>query len=377
MSLILSPARTSKAEHRSGVPPSKYDRIRDFLAERGAHSFRYRQVLEAIFRHRIGYFSNMTALPLGLRRDLEARFGPTILNLRRVTTRHSDQAEKALYEMDGRHRVEAVALKFKAGWESFCISSQAGCAFGCSFCATGKIGLMRNMTADEITDQLLDFHLLGHTIDSVAFMGMGEPLSNVHLFTALDLMTRKDLFGMSARRITVSTIGVVPSIEKLGLNYPQVNLTVSLHSPFDDQRSLMMPINRKYPIAHLMDALDAHLTRTRRKSYLAYVLINGVNDSPEHAKALAELVARHSLRRELLQISLIRFNQAPSVSEGYLRSGPASIQRFQAVLDRAGVKSTVRASFGNDIAAACGQLSAEYTSKAPIKEYPDDQPPAA
>lgn len=117
----------------------------------------------------------MTALPSGLRRDLEVRFGPTILSLRRVTTRHSDQAEKALYEMDGRHRVEAVALKFKAGWESFCISSQAGCAFGCSFCATGKIGLMRNMTADEITDQLLDFHLLGHTIDSVAFMGMGEP----------------------------------------------------------------------------------------------------------------------------------------------------------------------------------------------------------
>lgn len=316
----------------------------------------------------------MTALPSGLRRDLEVHFGPAVLNLRRVATRHSNQAEKALYEIEGRHRVEAVALKFQAGWESFCISSQAGCAFGCSFCATGKIGLMRNMTADEITDQLLDFHLLGHTIDSVAFMGMGEPLSNVHLFTALDLMTRKDLFAMSARRITVSTIGVVPSIEKLGLNYPQVNLTVSLHSPFDDQRSLMMPINRKYPIAYLMDAIDAHLNRTRRKSYLAYVLIDGVNDSPEHAKALADIIARRPLRRELLQVSLIRFNQAPSISEGYLRSRQASIQRFQAVLDRAGVKSTVRASFGNDIAAACGQLSAEYTSKTLTERHQNDQP---
>lgn len=159
-----------------GSSPSKYDLLRDYLAVSGQPGFRYRQVLDELFRRRVANFAEMDVLPLSLRQGLQETFGSSLLKLQRVTTRQSPQTEKALYEMAGGQRVETVALKFLAGWDSFCISSQAGCGFGCSFCATGKIGLLRNMSADEITDQLFDFHLRGRAIDSVAFMGMGDPL---------------------------------------------------------------------------------------------------------------------------------------------------------------------------------------------------------
>ena len=278
---------------------SKYDRMAKFIADAGYPEFRYRQVLESVFRRRVGEFALMHLIPARLRRQLEDEFGAGILSLRRVATRESSQAEKVLYGMRDGKRVEAVALKFRAGWESFCISSQAGCGFACTFCATGKLGLLRNMTADEITDQLLDFHLAGKVIDSVAFMGMGEALSNVHVFSALRLLSRADLFGLSPRRITISTIGIVPQMERLGREFPQVNLTLSLHSPFDDQRSDMMPINRKYPIASVMDALDRHVRLTKRKAYIAYVLIAGVNDTFAHARALAQLVRQGHRGAEL------------------------------------------------------------------------------
>lgn len=347
---------------------SKYDRIRQYLRDQGAPDFRYRQVMQAIFRDRIGRFSQMVVLPERLRRGLASHLDDDVVDLTRVAMRQSEQAEKVLYGLPDGKRVEAVALKFQAGWESFCISSQSGCGFGCSFCATGRVGLLRNMTADEITDQLLDFHLNGRAIDSVSFMGMGEALSNVHTFDAIRLMTRSDLFALSPRRITVSTIGIVPQMERLALEFPQVNLTLSLHSPFDDQRSAMMPINRKYPIAELMQALDRHVRTTGRKAYIAYVLIRGVNDSDEHARALAQLVTARFRQGQLLHVSLIRFNEVATAPKAFARIGTAGAWRFGEILSRHKVKATVRASFGNDIDAACGQLFANYALKA-------DQPP--
>jgi 23S rRNA (adenine-C8)-methyltransferase len=339
---------------------SKYARIREFIAASGQPGFRCGQVFDAVFRNRIGRFEDMTILPMSLRQALRAEFGESILTLRRVATRKSKQAEKALFEMPDGNRVEAIALAFQAGWESFCISSQSGCGFACSFCATGKIGLRRNMTADEITDQVLDFHLAGQDLDSIAFMGMGEPLSNKNIFAAIDLLTDRDLFALSPRRITVSTIGVVPAMKILSRDYPQVNLTLSLHSPFNDQRSSMIPLNRKYPIEILMDTLDEHMVRTLRKTYIAYVLIEGVNDTAEHAAALAALVKRRVRNGGLIHVSLIRYNTAENVTEAYRRSREKSVRDFHGILVNAGVKSTVRASFGNDIDAACGQLFANY-----------------
>jgi len=348
----------------STSPSNKYDRIRQYLSEAGVPDFRYRQVTQAIFRDRIGRFSEMSALPRTVRDSLAAAFSDQILGLRRVAARESEQAQKVLYGLPGGQRIEAVALKFQAGWESFCISSQSGCGFACSFCATGRLGLMRNMTADEITDQLLDFHLAGRSIDSVAFMGMGEALSNTHSFEAIRLMTRPELFALSPRRITVSTIGIVPQMERLARELPQVNLTLSLHSPFDEQRTQMMPINRKYPIAELMQALDRHVLSTGRKAYIAYVLIAGVNDSDAHAQALARLVTARHRHGRLLHVSLIRFNEIASAPAAFARIDDAGARRFRGILEAHNVKATIRASFGNDIDAACGQLLANYETAA-------------
>lgn len=305
----------------------------------------------------------MSVLPKPLRARLANEFADEVLTLKRVASRELDQAEKVLYALPSGERVEAVSLKFQAGWESFCISSQSGCSFGCTFCATGKLGLLRNMTADEITDQLLDFHLHGKTIDSVSFMGMGEALSNVHTFDAIRLMADPAYFGLSPRRITVSTIGIVPQMERLATDFPQVNLTLSLHSPFDEQRSEMMPINRKYPIPALMDALDRYVRETRRKTYLAYVLIRGVNDSIDHAIALANLVKNRFQKGRLLHVSLINFNQTASAPEEFARTDKSNARKFREILEDHDVKSTIRASFGNDIDAACGQLFARYAAK--------------
>jgi len=354
-------ATTQRALRHPSLYISKYDRLRAFIVAAGFPDYRYRQLLDAVFGQRIARFEAMQTLPSPLRRRLAERFGDSLLHLRRVATQTSRQAEKVLYAMPDDRRVEAVALRFRAGWNSFCISSQAGCGFACNFCSTGRIGLLRNMSADEITDQLLDFMLAGRSIDSVSFMGMGEPLSNRNLSAALDQMTRPDLFGLSPQRITVSTIGIVPQMLALARDHPRVNLTLSLHSPFDEQRSAMMPINRKYPIATLMEALDERLALTRRKTYLAYVLIDGVNDSREHARAVAALVNARQDGGELLHVSLIRFNTAKAISAAYERSRLDEARAFQNVLAAAGVKSTIRASFGNDIDAACGQLFARYT----------------
>ena len=342
---------------------SKYERLREVIAEQGQPAFRRKQVLDSIFRQRIGRFQEMSALPNGLRDALTEAFGETILDLKRVVSRNSEQAEKALFEMPDGNRVEAIALDFSAGWESFCISSQAGCGFACSFCATGKIGLRRNMTADEITDQLLDFHLAGRQLDSVSFMGMGEPLSNRNIFAAIELFSDPALFGLSPRRITVSTIGVVPMMKKLSRDYPQVNLTLSLHSPFDDQRTEMIPLNARYDIDQLLASVDERIRTNRRKTYFAYVLIDGVNDSMDHAKALAARIKEGVHDHHLTHISLIRYNTAKQVTKVYQRARDEHVKRFKQHLDAAGLKTTVRASFGNDIDAACGQLFAQYDPK--------------
>ena len=203
-------------------------------------------------------------------------------------------------------------MKYKAGWESFCISSQCGCNFGCKFCATGDIGLKRNLTSDEITDQILYFHLQGHSIDSISFMGMGEALANVQVFDALNVLTDPALFALSPRRLSISTIGIIPNIKKLTQNYPQVNLTFSLHSPFNEQRSELMPINERYPLSDVMDTLDEHIRVTSRKVYIAYIMLHGVNDSIEHAKEVVNLLRGRYRSGNLYHVNIIRYN--PTVS---------------------------------------------------------------
>ncbi|WP_126424856.1 Cfr family 23S rRNA (adenine(2503)-C(8))-methyltransferase [Brevibacillus marinus] len=338
------------------TPTSKYEAIRQILADLKQPAYRYHQIMEAIFRQRIGEFERMTMLPKTLRGELIRAIGQQVTSVTPVLEKSSKQVSKVLFAIAGGERVEAVRLTYQRGWKSYCISTQCGCGFGCRFCATGTIGLKRNLTADEITDQLLHFHLNGHALDSVSFMGMGEPLANPHIFDALTILTDPRLFGLGQRRITVSTIGILPGIDKLTRDFPQVNLTFSLHSPFEDQRSELMPINDRFPLHEVLKALDRHIRHTRRKVYIAYVLIRGVNDSTEHAEALAALLRGRGIGAHLYHVNLIPYNATEVTSPSYRQSERNRVKTFVRILMSKGIHVTVRAQFGSDIHAACGQL---------------------
>lgn len=334
---------------------SKYKRIQQIVSSLKQPDYRYLQITDAIFKQRISEFERMTMLPMILRRALINELGNTISSVAPVLEKTSSQVSRVLFAIADGDRIEAIRLSYKRGWKSFCISSQCGCGFGCSFCATGTIGLKRNLTIDEITDQLLYFHLNGHDLNSVSFMGMGEALANPYIFEALAALTDPNLFGLSQRRITLSTIGILPGIHKLTQNFPQINLTFSLHSPFNAQRSELMPINKRFPLHEVMKALDNHIQHTGRKVYIAYILLQGINDSPEHAEAVARLLRGRGQWEHLYHVDLIPYNPTDT-SQRYRQSNPNSINRFSQILNSRGINVTTRNQFGSDIGAACGQL---------------------
>ncbi|NRR19874.1 Cfr family 23S rRNA (adenine(2503)-C(8))-methyltransferase [Brevibacillus sp. MS2.2] len=335
---------------------SKYETIRRILSEFKQPEYRYAQIMDAIFKQNIGEYGRMTMLPKFLRDELNRILGPNVCSIVPVKEITSKQVSKVLFAIPGDERVEAVRLTYERGWKSYCISTQCGCGFGCKFCATGTIGLKRNLTADEITDQLLYFRLNGHTLDSISFMGMGEALANPHIFDAMTILTDPYLFGLGHRRITISTIGLLPGIDKLTREFPQVNLTFSLHSPFDDQRSELMPINDRFPVGDVLMALDRHIRQTGRKVYIAYILLRGVNDSTAHAEAVAELLRGRGSWEHLYHVNLIPFNSTEVTPDSYRQSDPTRIRAFARILKSKGISITVRTQFGSDINAACGQL---------------------
>ncbi|TMV48588.1 Cfr family 23S rRNA (adenine(2503)-C(8))-methyltransferase [Paenibacillus mesophilus] len=337
-------------------PTSKYEMIRRIVSDFKQPTYRYRQITDAIFKQNVGEYERMTMLPSLLRDELIRTLGPYVCSIVPVKELTSRQVSKVLFAIAGNERVEAVRLSYERGWKSYCISTQCGCGFGCKFCATGTIGLKRNLTADEITDQLLHFHINGHALDSVAFMGMGEALANPYIFDALTILTDPSLFGLGHRRITVSTIGLLPGIEKLTREFPQVNLTFSLHSPFDDQRSELMPINDRFPVRDVLNALDLHIRHTGRKVYIAYILLRGVNDSIVHAEAVAELLRGRGPGEHLYHVNLIPYNSTEITPESYQQSYRDQVIMFVRILKSKGINVTVRTQFGTDIDAACGQL---------------------
>ncbi|MFC5405382.1 Cfr family 23S rRNA (adenine(2503)-C(8))-methyltransferase [Cohnella soli] len=335
---------------------SKYETIRRMLSELKQPEYRYAQMMDAIFKQNVGEYERMTILPKSLRDELSRLLGPNVCSIVPVKELTSKQVSKVLFAIEGGERVEAVRLTYERGWKSYCISTQCGCGFGCKFCATGTIGLKRNLTADEITDQLLYFRLNGHALDSVSFMGMGEALANPYIFDAMTILTDPHLFGLGHRRITISTIGLLPGIDKLTREFPQVNLTFSLHSPFDDQRSELMPINDRFPIRDVLKALDQHIRLTGRKVYIAYILLRGVNDTTEHAEAVAELLRGRGPVDHLYHVNLIPFNSTEVTPDSYRQSDLDRIKAFVRILKSKGIGITVRTQFGSDINAACGQL---------------------
>lgn len=348
-------------------------RIRDYLAQSGEPAFRFRQIITAWQASTAETFSDVHSLPERLRGELTERFGPRLHPLTALELQRDEQVEKVLFASDSGARIETVVSHYRAGWDSMCISSQAGCGLGCTFCATGAVGLIRNLSADEIVAQVMHprWRQAGQPRPaSVAFMGMGEALANPHVFDALTLLTDEAYAGMSARRITMSTVGFAPNLERLVNEHPQVTITVSVHSPFPRQREEIIPLQERFPLAQTLDILDRHVAVSRRKVYLAYLLIAGVNDSDDHLAALAELVRKRS-RPELFHVSVIRYNEAAGVVPEYRAPSSNRVDEFVRGLTARGVHATRRRQFGTGINAACGQLHGKYlesssTGAAPI-----------
>ncbi len=336
--------------------------LTDLLATMGEKPFRARQVFRWIHHAGAGDFGQMSDLSRGLREKLETSCA--VIPPRLVAESCSDDGtRKWLLEVSPGNRVETVFIP-EDGRGTLCISSQVGCALECRFCSTGRQGFNRNLTVAEIIGQLWWANkALGRdprgerTISNVVMMGMGEPLLNFDpVVTALKIMLDDHGYGLSRRRVTVSTSGIVPAIDRLSRECP-VALAVSLHAPTDPLRDLLVPINRKYPLAQLVAACERYVVCAPRDFItIEYVLLDGVNDAPAHARQLVEVLKPVSCK-----VNLIPFNPFPE--SGFQRSRPQAVQRFRDVLMQAGLIATTRKTRGDDIDAACGQLAGQVEDK--------------
>jgi 23S rRNA (adenine2503-C2)-methyltransferase len=294
--------------------------------------------------------AEMTNLPRPLRQRLDAALPPA-LRMAAQSTADDGRTIKWLWALAGGARVETVLMHYPDR-ATVCVSSQAGCAMGCSFCATGQAGFARHLSRGEILEQVIMAQRAAHPsrLSNVVFMGMGEPLANYdRVWGAIQRL--HDDVGLSARHLTISTVGVVPGVRRLARESLPVNLAVSLHAANDALRDTLVPLNRRYPLAVLMEACRQYLTAKGRRLSFEWALIEGVNDRPSDATELADLV-----RPLGAHVNLIPLNRTP----GYPRRGtpPAGVRRFRDQLATFGVNVTVRHNRGNEIDAACGQLAA-------------------
>jgi 23S rRNA (adenine2503-C2)-methyltransferase len=314
------------------------------LAEAGEPSYRAAQVWEWAARGARSY-AEMTNLPAALRERLDAAVPLSTLTLQ-DEARSDDGTVKALFHTGDGRPLEAVLMRYRDGRRSVCLSSQSGCPLTCTFCATGQMRFGRNLGADEILDQALHFRRV-EEIDHVVFMGMGEPTMNVD--AVLAACERLPELGVSNRRTAISTVGWVPGIDRLAEAELPIGLALSLHAPNDGLRSRLMPVNDRWPLAEVLAACERWRARRRRKVFIEYVMLDGVNDRPEHARQLVALLDPRGYK-----VNLIPYNPTGA----YDGSPAEQIERFRAILSEHRLTATVRLTRGRDIAAACGQLAA-------------------
>jgi 23S rRNA (adenine2503-C2)-methyltransferase len=318
--------------------------LAESLADNGEPSYRAGQVWEWVVRGAASY-DEMTNLPAGLRARLEAAVPLSTLTVQ-AEAKSDDGTVKTLFHTADGRAIEAVLMRYRDGRRSVCVSSQSGCPLTCTFCATGKMKFGRNLSADEILDQALHFRR-SEQIDHVVFMGMGEPTMNID--NVLAACERLPDLGVTHRRTAISTVGWVPGIDRLAECEMPVSLALSLHAPNDGLRSQLMPVNERYPLREVLAACDRYRAKRRRKVFVEYVMLDQVNDLPEHAR---ELAAR--LDPRVYKVNLIPYNPTGA----YDGSSPERIEVFRAILAEHRITATVRLTRGRDIDAACGQLAA-------------------
>jgi 23S rRNA (adenine2503-C2)-methyltransferase len=334
-----------------------------FLDAYGLKPYRLAQLYRAATKELAADVASVSVLPKELRERLAADGFAFELVQTSVLQRSADgQTTKGLFRLADGSEVEAVLMEHYGGRSTVCISSQAGCAYKCSFCSTGQAGFTRHLAAPEIFDQARFFARelagRGKKLTNIVFMGMGEPFHNYDaVMGAVALLNDPHGFGLGHRHITISTVGLVPEINRFSGEGIQVNLAISLHAPTDAQRSTIMPVNKRYPVAELMAACARYVERTNRKVFFEYIMLDGFNDDDASARALADL-----MRGRLYHVNLIPYNATPDAEFG--GTAEPRIRHFQKILEAAGVPTTVRVPMGRDIAAACGQLRAQTQPRA-------------
>ena len=339
-------------------PPQECEaRLRDWLAQRGEPAYRLQQILPRLWERPLASWADATELPVPLRLALEQAFplGRLELAAHQVST---DGTEKFLWKLSDGEAIESVLIP-EGKRRTLCISSQVGCALGCVFCATGRMGFRRNLSASEIAGQVREITLRDpdHKPTNVVFMGMGEPLLNwPAVSTALTILNDPRGMGVGARHITVSSVGILPALEQLAKRPEQFRLAVSLHAPTSERRLELMPIEKKYRLPDLMKALE----QFRRRITLEYVLIEGKNDSLDDAERLARLAVPLGALVNLLPLH-------PGGAPGLTPSSRSRMMEFERRLKARGVTAVLRRSRGLDISAACGQLRVEVESRRKVR----------
>lgn len=346
---------------RRGKQLSVYDftlpELEAWMQEQGQPAFRARQLFRWLYHNLAGRYDEITVLPKALRETLARDLPlPPVTPVYEVHT-DDDQTVKVLYRTTDGLTLETV-LMFYPDRATICVSCQVGCAVGCSFCATGMGGLQRNLTTGEMVAQIVDIARrsrdAGRPLTNLVMMGMGEPFHNyANTMKMIGIINDAEGMNFGARRITVSTSGVVPFIDKLADEPYQVNLAISIHAGNDELRSRLVPINDRWPLADLIDAVRRYIDKTGRRVSFEYALMSTVNDTDEDARQLASV-----LKGLRCHVNVIPYNPTPAAP--YARPTVETINRFTSIIEAAGIPATVRYSRGVEISAACGQLRAEH-----------------
>ena len=329
------------------------EEARELCVRMGEKPFRAQQIFSWLYKGKSSVQSvdEIISLSAAFREKLKAQsWDVGVLRVLAHQMSAQDGTEKYLFELEDGNAVESVLMRYDYG-NTVCVSTQAGCRMGCSFCASGLNGLVRDLTAGEIVSQVIDIMQNSRVkVSHVVFMGTGEPFDNYeNVSRAIGILTEKQGIGMSSRNVTVSTSGIVPVIERFGDDFPQVNLAISLHAPNDEIRREIMPVAKAYPIKTLLAACDTYIEKTNRRVTFEYALIRGVNDGDRCMSGLADL-----LRGHLAHVNLIPLNEVDET--GLKSSGRGRAMEFKKYLESHGVPASVRRELGSDIDGACGQL---------------------
>lgn len=339
------------------------DELGETLCSSGFQKYRAAQLYNWVYKHGTEEPQDMLNLPLSLRNWLSDNCIFTLLEKEKAVY-SKDGTVKFLWKLNDGECIESVFLPYRDGRRSVCISTQMGCALGCKFCVTGELGFIRNLSPGEIVEQVYriedwlrerEENEKGNTrkLTNIVFMGMGEPLLNYDaVLKAIKILISKEGFNFSIRKITLSTVGIVPGIRKLAREGLEIVLSISLHAPNNQLRQKLIPTNLKYPLEDLMAACEYYWRTTNRRITFEYALIEGVNDRPEHARQLSRLLENISGHVNLMPVN-------PGAEREFARPDINKIKEFQVRLEKAGIPCTVRLERGTDIQAACGQLGKE------------------